>query len=397
MEVVYYFSGSGGVRIPLYGYDRDLYNLLLRRGGYWDRTNREFIFRNKRDPVFFQQVFKLYPSVWVDENDLPTVKHFIYRNIPAGYNLPIESQHKTPASNRNQSERHSKFEFIAPVIQPERFSADWQKKLEAELHSRKYSAKTIKAYVYYNALLCRNLQKIPEEINSDDITEFLAAKETENDYSASALNFAISAFKFFYRNVLQKENVTERHRPRRDEKLPQVLSKEEITKILGMENNPKHKLLLMLAYSSGLRVSEVVVLKKEHIDYDRKVIYVRQGKGRKDRNTVLSEKAASFLKEYCEFYNIKTWIFPGQPSASHLTIRSAQNIFDKAIRKAQIPKHISIHSLRHTFATHLLENGTDIRYIQNLLGHTALRTTERYTHVARRSLQNIKSPLDTIP
>jgi site-specific recombinase XerD len=152
----------------------------------------------------------------------------------------------------------------------------------------------------------------------------------------------------------------------------------------------------MLVYSSCLRVSEVVALKKEHIDLSRKVIYIRLGKGRKDRNTLLSEKAAMFIEEYYNFFNIDKWLFPGQPATHHLTIRSAQNIFDKAVRRAGIEKKITIHGLRHTFATHLLESGTDIRYIQTLLGHANLRTTERYTHVAKRSVLNIKSPLDTI-
>jgi site-specific recombinase XerD len=164
-----------------------------------------------------------------------------------------------------------------------------------------------------------------------------------------------------------------------------------------MEKNPKHRLLLMLVYSSGLRVSEVVALKREHIDLSRKIIFVKEGKGRKDRSTLLSEKAARFIEEYYSFYNIEKWLFPGQCPNRPLSIRSAQHIFDKAVRRACITKDISIHGLRHTFATHLLENGTDIRYIQSLLGHASLRTTERYTHVARRSLLNIKSPLDTIP
>jgi site-specific recombinase XerD len=221
--------------------------------------------------------------------------------------------------------------------------------------------------------------------------------EKENEYTASALNLAISSFKFFYRNILKNDEISEHHRPRHDERLPVVLSKDEIAKMLNLEKNPKHRLLLMLVYSSGLRVSEVVALKKEHIDIERKVIYIRNGKGRKDRNTMLADKAASFITEYCAFYGIETWLFPGQRQKRPLTIRSAQNIFDKALRRAQIPKKISIHSMRHTFATHLLESGTDIRYIQDLLGHASLRTTERYTHVAKRNVLNIKSPLDTIP
>jgi len=195
---------------------------------------------------------------------------------------------------------------------------------------------------------------------------------------------------------MKDNSINEQHRPRHNARLSTVLSQGEISKILAMENNPKHRLLLMLAYSSGLRVSEVVALKKEHIDLSRKVIYVRLGKGRKDRCTILSEKASRVIAEYCACHNIETWLFPGQIAGRPLTIRSAQHIFDKAVRRAKIAKALSIHSLRHTFATHLLESGTDIRYIQELLGHSSVRTTERYTHVARRSILSIKSPLDSI-
>jgi site-specific recombinase XerD len=167
----------------------------------------------------------------------------------------------------------------------------------------------------------------------------------------------------------------------------------------------------MLVYSSGLRVSEVIALKREHIDLSRKVIYVRQGKGRKDRSTILSEKAVQCIAEYFASYSTQYWLFPGQPSTCPLSIRSAQHIFEKAVKQAKIRKTTSIHCLRHSFATHLLENGTDISYIEcsvfyrchnekdrtlALLGHSSIKTTERYIHVARRSVLSIKSPLDTI-
>jgi site-specific recombinase XerD len=153
----------------------------------------------------------------------------------------------------------------------------------------------------------------------------------------------------------------------------------------------------MLAYSSGLRVSEVVALKKEHIDFQRKTVLICGGKGRKDRYTLLSDRAADFMLQYCSLCKIGSWLFPGISAGCHLSIRSAQNIFIKALKKAGIAKPATIHSLRHSFATHLLESGTDIRYIQELLGHAALRTTQRYTHVARRAVLKIRSPLDTFP
>ena len=272
----------------------------------------------------------------------------------------------------------------------------WIEKLDKEIRSRKYSLKTRKAYLYFNRLLCGKLQKNPEEIRSCDITEFLAIMEKDRDYSAASLNLAINALKFFYRYVFRSNIVNDLKRPVNNRRLPVVLSADEIVGILNTEANPKHRLLLMLVYSSGLRVSEVVALKKEHIDLSRNVILVEQSKGRKDRYTMLSEKTARFLKDYYEFFKVKDWLFPGQPVMRHLSVRSAQHIFDKAARRAGITKKISIHCLRHTFATHLLENGTDIRYIQTLLGHSSIRTTERYTHVAAHDVLKIKSPLDNI-
>ena len=299
------------------------------------------------------------------------------------------------------------FSVPCKKILPDKFNNYWKNKLVDEMRSRKYSIKTQKAYIYYNRLLCNTLQKTPEEIYKIDVTVFLSHMEKEKDSSASAINLAISAINFFYK-CIKNIDIGEKRRPKKDKRLPVVLSKEEIMDILNMEKNPKHKLLLMLVYSSGLRVSEVVMLKKEDLDLNRQIVFIKLGKGRKDRVTMLSEKASQYLKDYYNIYKSNKWIFPGQRAAPgqcaapgqradrHLSIRSAQYIFDKALKNAGIIKKASIHSLRHSFATHLLENGTDIRYIQNLLGHENIRTTERYTHVARGNVLKIKSPLDTI-
>jgi site-specific recombinase XerD len=240
------------------------------------------------------------------------------------------------------------------------------------------------------------MQKKVEDIISEDITAYLAHLDKTLELSSSSMNLAISALKFFYREVLKKNLAQEQYRPRHDKRLPVVLSCSEINQLLDTEKNPKHRLLLMIAYSSGLRVSEVVALKKEHIDFSRKTILIRSGKGRHDRYTMLSDRAAKFIQDYCAMYDIESWIFPGISSHYHLSIRSAQSVFDKALHNAGIQKAVSIHNLRHSFATHLLESGTDIKYIQELLGHSSLKTTQRYTHVARRSLLRIKSPLDNL-
>jgi site-specific recombinase XerD len=391
MDVIYLFRESAFVRVPFFCYNPSLFRRFISLGGKWDADNRIFIFRNDIDAGLFGRI----PVVQVQENPScqPDISGFFDNVAP---NEPDYFNAVFAAGKKSDEPSGSPLDFPVLHSLPDKFSGGWYDRLEAELRSRKYSPATRRAYIYYNRLVCRYLQKSPDQINSVDVTNFIAMMDRSGKYSASAMNIAVSAIKFFFRNVLKNDEISEQHRPRHDKRLPMILSAEEIVKMLDTEKNPKHRLLLMLVYSSGLRVSEVVALKREHIDLSRRVIYIRQGKGRKDRNTLLSEKAARFMEEYYDFFKIEKWVFPGNPATRHLSIRSAQNIFDKAIRRAGINKKITIHGLRHTFATHLLESGTDIRYIQTLLGHVSLRTTERYTHVARRSVLKIKSPLDTI-
>jgi site-specific recombinase XerD len=275
------------------------------------------------------------------------------------------------------------------------FSPFWIEQLETELHARKYSPRTINSYRHYNRAFCAFVSKTPEEVTSEDVNRYIAYLDRTFKFSASTMNMAINALKFFYRKVMNNDKVKEPHRPRSDKKLPLVLSKAEIEHLLNFESNLKHRLLLMIAYSSGLRVSEVVALKPSDADLSRGVLYIRSAKGRKDRFVMLSGRVKKYLGELNLCPRELPWLFPGARPGSHLTIRSAQHIFECARLKAGIEKPVSIHSLRHAFATHLLENGTDIRFIQNLLGHSSIRTTERYAHVARRNALSIQSPLDT--
>jgi len=282
-----------------------------------------------------------------------------------------------------------------PPLVSDKFPKKWETKLEIEMGAAKYSLKTRQSYHYYNRFLCHYAQKLPEEMQADDIKTFLAAVEKGRDYSAATLNIALSAIKFFYTRVLPKDIIEEQHRPRQDKRLPVVLSKSEIKRMFTAETNYKHRLLLMMVYASGLRAGEVVKLKCENIDIIRKTINVF-GKGRKERCTLISETVIKALDEYYSRYKINEWLFSGADPKKHLATRSAQHIFERALKRAKIEKAASLHSLRHSFATHLLEGGTDIRYIQELLGHASIVTTERYTHVARRKKLSITSPLDTI-
>jgi len=268
--------------------------------------------------------------------------------------------------------------------------------IRRELISRKYSYKTVKTYIYYNKDFLNFTGKIPSDINGNDIKDYLLYLAEEKQSATSTLNHVINALKFYYGTMLKKRFVYEVKRPRKDKKLPVVLSQEEVTKIINSVENLKHKAILMLVYSSGLRVGEVVKLKPEDIDGERMLVYIRASKGRKDRYTILSKKALETLRQYWTQYKPKKWLFKGARYGSCISTRTVQAIFEQAKQKAGIKKEVSVHSLRHSFATHLLEMGTGLRYIQELLGHKSSKTTEVYTHVSSKSIGKIKSPLDSL-
>jgi len=261
---------------------------------------------------------------------------------------------------------------------------------------RKYSPKTIKAYIHYNEDLLKFTGKEPNSITEGDIKDYLFHLVEEKKVATSTLNSAINALKFYYETLLKKKFLYEIKRPRKDKKLPVVLSREEVAKILSAVTNIKHKAILMLVYSAGLRVSEVVKLKPENIDSKRKLVFIKSAKGRKDRYTILSDVALKTLRQYWEKSKPKRWLFPSQDKERHITTRTAEKIFSNGCRKANIIKNVTVHSLRHSFATHLLESGTDLRYIQELLGHKSSKTTEIYTHVSKKSIGKIVSPLDNL-
>jgi integrase/recombinase XerD len=185
-------------------------------------------------------------------------------------------------------------------------------------------------------------------------------------------------------------------RPNKEKTLPSVLSTEEVVEILKQTDNIKHKAILMTIYSAGLRISEAINLRIKDIDSDRMQIRVEQGKGRVDRYTLLSEKTVLILRQYFKQYRPSIWLFEGVKKGEQYSTRSIQSIFQSAVQKAGITKDVSVHTLRHSFATHLLENGTDLRYIQNLLGHANSKTTEVYTHITTKGFEQIKSPLDKL-
>jgi integrase/recombinase XerD len=260
------------------------------------------------------------------------------------------------------------------------------------LRALKYSKRTTERYIAIIEQYARFLEKPLQQSGSEDASRFLASMERQKNASASTINQAISALRFLYTRVLGQETSLTR-RPRADRRLPGVLSREEAIRIVTAPRNLKHRALLAIAYSGGLRVSELASLRITDIDSVRGVILVRHGKGRKDRYTLLARKTRHLLDAYIELYQPVEWLFEGQ-NGRHLSIRSIQSVFHRAKDKAGITKDVSIHSLRHSFATHLLEAGTDIRYIQELLGHANAKTTQIYTHIAKRDFLRIRSPFD---
>ncbi len=275
-----------------------------------------------------------------------------------------------------------------------RAEEDYLFNLRKELTVRKYSLRTIKSYLYYNSELLKHSAKTPEEIVQDDITSYLYNTITEKSLSTSTVQVINNALRFYYGEVLKRNFIYEIQHPKKDKKLPAVLSKGEVSAILLNTSNLKHRTILTLIYSAGLRLNEAITMRIDDIDIDRSIITVRKGKGRKDRTTLLSNRFRDLMQEYISSYKPDKWLFEGQDRSTHIAARSVQNVFSRAITKAGITKDVSVHTLRHSFATHLLEQGTDIRFIQELLGHQSPNTTMIYTHVSTARLKDIKSPFD---
>ena len=239
----------------------------------------------------------------------------------------------------------------------------------------------------------------PTPINSltkELVDQYMIYLVETRKVSISTQNTAINAIKFYLEQVNKGERTFYYvDRPIKDKLLPSVLSEEEMQKLLGASQNIKHRCIMFLLYSAGLRISELLSLKWKDIDEYRMIIYIRGGKGGKDRITLLSKLALDYLKYYLDLYKPKDWLFES-PTGSQYSPRSVNQFIHRYCSMAGIRKHVSAHTLRHSFATHLLERGTDLRYIQTLLGHESSRTTERYTHVTKRGFEKLISPLDFI-
>lgn len=264
-------------------------------------------------------------------------------------------------------------------------------KIEDELKLRNYSPRTIKSYLGCLREYFLFLKDVKKDPDVSKIKEFLLQKQACGQ-SSQTINVHIHAIKYFHSEICKSPIPIEIKFAKTADKLPVVLSRNEIQEILKNISNEKHRLMISLAYAGGLRVSEIVNLKVKDLNLQELTIHLKGAKGNKDRITIFPEKMFSDIKNLIAGKNANEYVFESERGGK-LTARTAQIVFEKALKKSGIKKDASFHSLRHSFATHLLENGVDVRYVQELLGHANIRTTQVYTKVTNPMLKNIKSPL----
>ena len=271
-------------------------------------------------------------------------------------------------------------------------------KFKQFLRSKRYSESTVATYsealktffVFYR-------EKPIAEITNEDVIVYNNEHILKNNLSASYQNQIVNAIKLFFKTIRDTKMLVDKiHRPKRAKVLPNVLSKEEVKLILNAHSNLKHRMMLCLIYSCGMRCGELLALQPIHIDSKRNIVLIKNSKGKKDRIVPLSPKILEMLREYYKIFKPLTYLFEGQNKGVPYDSRSLQQVLKQALQKTRITKPVTLHWLRHSYATHLLESGTDLRYIQELLGHNSSKTTEIYTHVSTKSIQQIKSPFDEL-
>ena len=262
---------------------------------------------------------------------------------------------------------------------------------------KNYSKRTIDTYLSCILSLSKHYKRTPETISSEEVKEYLYYLIQSKKTSVSVINQIISAYKVLMTGVLEKEWAPIKLPcPRREKKLPVVFSKEEIFNIIEHTRNLKHRSIIVLAYSSGLRLDEVRQVKLTDIDSSRMQIRVSNGKGNKSRYTILSKQVLELLREYWRYYRPKSYLFEGRQKGEPISQRTIQEFFHQRMTAASIRKPASFHTLRHSFATHLLEQGINLRIIQTLLGHTSIKTTTIYTHLLNFDPASIASPFDSL-
>jgi len=348
-------------------------------GRRWDPDRRVWTVPATRRSI---ELLKVYfpgarlPSAPGEPTDCPPAKPHRSATPPEGVASRTEESGNTEESNRNTLDRMLREMVLAGL-----------------------SPRTRKVYLGHVRRFGTWSGESLEAVESETIRRFLVHLVEDRGVSRALHGQAVSALRFLYDKVLRKSRVLrEIPRPKKSRHLPTVLSRAEVDALLKAAGHPSTRALIMVLYSSGLRVGEVVRLRRRDMDPDRGLLHVRRGKGGKDRYTLLSDRAVAAVERHLLLRDSDSsdWLFPGQPPDKHLTTRSVQKVVARARVRAGIRKRVTPHTLRHSFATHLLESGTDLRYIQELLGHASSRTTEVYTHVSRRDLGRIRNPLDEL-
>ncbi|HPF68854.1 MAG: tyrosine-type recombinase/integrase [Flavobacteriales bacterium] len=360
-------------------YDLALIAAARTAGARWSRTHGCWYTPN--DPEHLRAIFQAFKGLrWVDGSAL--------------------FQATDRATRTRSTEARSPRSASKSMASPKPLNAAQEQALEAmrrKLEVARYSPRTVATYLSATRKFFQFFpDKEPKEIRTQDIEDYQHHLASEKRVSNSTLNQVVNAVRFYYKDVLgEPARVTFIERPRKERRLPNVLSEEEVAAILRAVENRKHRCILMLIYSAGLRLGELTALRVSDIIPERKQVVVRGGKGKKDRVSLLSEKVLAELDLYLKEYQPKDFLFAGQQGGPY-SDTSVQAIFKRAKARAGITAPATVHTLRHSFATHLLEKGTDLRYIQTLLGHGSSKTTEIYTHVSTKALGKIRSPLDDL-
>lgn len=371
---------NGQRRIALrFPYDSELIATAKSIDAQWSKSNKCWHVEN--GGASMKAIFAAYKGqAWV--------------NVDALFNKATSAQH--PRINRAISKPASNAPQPAEVPLSAT-QAEALQRMQQKLEIARYSPRTIDTYLSATKKFFQHFPaKHPNDIRNEDIERYQHYMASERKVSNSTLNQVVNAVRYYYKDVFgDAQRVKFIERPRRERKLPSVLSEEEVTAVLKSVDNLKHQCILMLIYSAGMRLGELINLKRSDIIPERHQIVIRGGKGKKDRITVLSPKVLERLDRYLAEYRPILFLFEGQSGGAY-SATSVQLIFKRAKAKAGITAPATVHTLRHSFATHLLEKGTDLRYIQTLLGHSSSKTTEIYTHVSTKALGKIRSPLEDL-
>ncbi|WP_434035731.1 tyrosine-type recombinase/integrase [Formosa sp. 4Alg 33] len=356
----------------------------------FEDTNEVELYVKSFPNVRYSNTYKTYFIPYYNNAISDLFKYFRKQSWYVDYN-----QFKSlPETSLQAEDKASYWTLELPTLHIEKVTA--LNKFKRWLEQKRFSPNTVNTYVEVTTLFLRYMQlKQIEVFSSRTIEQFNYDYIFKARKSVSFQNQCISGIKHYFTFKGIDIEALDIKRPDKDKKLPNVLSKMEVKTLLDCTKNLKHKTLLSLLYSAGLRIGEALALQLNAIDYDRGLIHIKAAKGKKDRYTLLSISIIPILHTYLDHYSPKHYLFEGRNQEPYTQV-SARQVLKKSLHKAEIKKYATLHTLRHSFATHLLESGTDIRYIQELLGHNSPKTTMIYTHVTSTNLKDIKNPFDTL-